>query len=184
MLPGNGNREQLRGVGGESLVAGKGVLIFYAKDIDGKIKAVIEPKGFYYLKNPTAKFRILGQQRMKKKGVSLIQDYGGEGTDILKCKRSGSGSVLPLEEGRGILLLKTFKHKPDGELKDKLQDYIKKLINKNNFLPHVIDLDELNVGADTVFILTKESCRTKTTNDCCTGGLDTQIQRFFKQWIS
>jgi hypothetical protein len=36
--------EVLRGVGGISGVAGKGVLIFYAKDVDGKVKAIIELK--------------------------------------------------------------------------------------------------------------------------------------------
>jgi hypothetical protein len=56
--------EVLRGVGGISGVTGKGVLVFYAKDIDGKVKAIIEPKGVY-LADPPAKFRILGQQKMK-----------------------------------------------------------------------------------------------------------------------
>jgi hypothetical protein len=52
--------DQLRGVGGNKGVAGKGCLVFYAKDIDGNIKAIIEPKEFY-LENSPAKFRILGQ---------------------------------------------------------------------------------------------------------------------------
>ncbi len=89
--------------------------MFYAKDIDGKAKAIIEPKGVY-LADPPARFRILGQQKMKKKGITLIQDYDDEGSDILKCKTSGA--VLPLEEGQGILLLfKTFRYQPNDELK-------------------------------------------------------------------
>ncbi len=105
--------EQLRGVGGSSRVAGKGVLVFYAKALDGSTKAVIEPKGIY-LVNPSAEFRILGQQRMKKQGLNLIQDYDEAGSDVLKCKRSDL--ILPLEEGEGILLLRTFKHQPDEVL--------------------------------------------------------------------
>jgi hypothetical protein len=97
---------ELRGVGGASGVAGKGTLVFFAKDIDGRIKAIIEPKGFY-LDDAPAKFRIIGQQKMKRKGINLVQDYDNEGTDILKCKRSGA--ILPLEEKGKILLLKTFK---------------------------------------------------------------------------
>ncbi len=64
------------------------LLIFYAKDMDGKMKAIIELKGFY-LENPPAQFRILGQQRMKHKGSCATQDYDDAGTDISKCKRSG-----------------------------------------------------------------------------------------------
>jgi hypothetical protein len=144
------NRDHLRGVGGASLVAGKGVLVFYVRDIYEKIKAIIEPKGFY-LKDAPAKFRILGQQKMKQKGINLIQDYDNEGTDILKCKRSDA--VLPLDEKGKILLLKTIKYRPNEELKQKLRDYATNLLKKNNSLPHVIDLEELNVGAETVVIL-------------------------------
>jgi hypothetical protein len=104
--PENNTSEELRGAGGSSRIAGKRVLVFYAKDVDGRTKAVIEPKRIY-LENPFAKFRILGQQRMKSKGLNLIQDYDNAGSDVLKCKKSGS--VLPLEEGEGILLLRTFK---------------------------------------------------------------------------
>ena len=53
----------LRGIGGTKGVAGKGCLVFYVKDIEGNMKAVLEPKGFY-LENPPAQFRIIGQQRM------------------------------------------------------------------------------------------------------------------------
>ncbi len=104
------------------------------------MKAIIEPRGFYIAK-PEAKFRILGQQRMKKKGLCVTQDYDDAGTDIIKCKRSGT--VLPLAEGGGILLLKTIKHYPDPDLREKLSDYAKSLVKKNNYLPHVVDLDEL-----------------------------------------
>jgi hypothetical protein len=79
--------DQLRGVGGNNGIAGKGCLVFYVKDIERNIKAIIEPRGFY-LENPVAKFRILGQQRMKSRGLCAIQDYDDQGTDILKCKRS------------------------------------------------------------------------------------------------
>ena len=81
----------------------------------------------------------------------MIQDYDDEGTDILKCKRSGS--VLPLEEGQGILLLKTFRYQPNDELKQKLKDYVGKLLNRKSLLPHMIDLEELNDGVETVLIM-------------------------------
>jgi hypothetical protein len=148
--------EVLRGVGGISGVAGKGVLIFYAKDVEGKVKAIIEPKGVYLADSP-ARFRILGQQKMKKKGITLIQDYDDEGTDILKCKRSGT--VLPLEEGQGILLLRTFRHKPNEELKQKLNDYVGNLLKGNNLLPHVIDLEALKDGDETVLIMNEGKLR-------------------------
>jgi hypothetical protein len=111
---------------------------------------IIEPRGFYIAK-PEAKFRILGQQRMKKKGLCVTQDYDDAGTDILKCKRSGT--ILPLAEGGGILLMKTIKHYPDPVLKEKLSDYARSLVKKNNFLPHVVDLDELTSEKETVLIL-------------------------------
>jgi hypothetical protein len=41
---------------------------------------------------------------MKKKGLSATQDYDDAGTDVLKCKRSGT--ILPLAEGGKILLVK------------------------------------------------------------------------------
>jgi hypothetical protein len=110
---------QLRGVGGNKGVSGKGCLVFYAKDTNGKVKAIIEPKGSY-LEDPPAQFRILGQQRMKKLGVCATQDYDDAGTDIVKCKRSGS--ILSLTEGGGLLLLKTFTYQPNEKLKQQLRD--------------------------------------------------------------
>ncbi len=112
---------QLRGVGGNNGVSGRGCLVFYAKDINGKVKAIIEPKGSY-LEDPPAQFRILGQQMMKKLGVCAIQDYDDAGTDIIKCKRSGS--ILPLTEGGGLLLLKTFMYYPNEKLKQQLRNYV------------------------------------------------------------
>jgi hypothetical protein len=142
--------DQLRGVGGNRGVAGKGCLIFYVKDMEGKVKAIIEPRGFY-LENPPAEFRILGQQRMKKLGVCATQDYDDAGTDILKCKRSGS--ILPLVERNGLLLIKTFQYRPDANLKQQLQKFVLDLKSKKKFLPHVVDLDELDNGQDTVLIM-------------------------------
>jgi hypothetical protein len=114
--------DQLRGVGGTSGIAGKECLVFYARDIDGKMKALIEPKGFY-LENPPAKFRILGQQRMKSKGVCAIQDFDDAGTDIIKCKRSGA--VIPLMESGRLLLLQTISYQPSDELKEQLRRYVR-----------------------------------------------------------
>ncbi len=118
-------------------MAGKGCLVFYVKDSNGKIKAILEPKGFY-LENPPSQFRIIGQQRMKHKGLCAIQDHDDAGSDILKCKRSGT--VLPLTEGRGLLLLKTIPYIPSAELQEQLRSYVKRLIQDNSFLPHVVDL--------------------------------------------
>jgi hypothetical protein len=130
---------------------GKGVWVSCVlRNIDGKVKAILEPKGFY-LKNPPAKFRILEQQRMKKLGVCATQDYNDAGTDILKCKRSGT--TLPLTESGGLLLIKTFSYHPDANLKQQLRNYILDLRKKNNFLPHVVDLDHLQREHDTVLIL-------------------------------
>jgi len=142
--------DQLRGVGGNRGVAGRGCLVFYVKDMEGKVKAIFEPRGFY-LENPPAEFRILGQQRMKKLGVCAIQDYDDAGTDILKCKRSGS--ILPLTEGSGLLLIRTFQYRPDANLKQQLQKYVVDLKSKNKFLPHVVDLDYLQQESKTVLIL-------------------------------
>jgi hypothetical protein len=142
--------DHLRGIGGTKGVAGKGCLVFYVKDMEGNMKAILEPKGFY-LENPPAQFRILGQQRMKHKGLCATQDYDDAGTDILKCKRSGT--VLPLTEGRRLLLLKTFAYTPTAELKEQLRSYVSKLRQDKNFLPHVVDLEELNSGKETVLIM-------------------------------
>jgi hypothetical protein len=151
--------DQLRGVGGNRGVTGKGCLVFYVKDMEGKVKAIIEPRGFY-LENPPAEFRILGQQRMKKLGVCATQDYDDAGTDILKCKRSGS--ILPLTEKSGLLLIKTFRYHPDDNLKQQLRNYIFDLKNKNNFLPHVMDLDYLQRGQDAVLILNEGKLKKDT----------------------
>jgi hypothetical protein len=78
---------------------------------------VIEPEGSY-IKNPPSKFRLIGQMRMKEMGVPLTQDYDDKGTDILKCKRSGT--TLPLKKGNGIQLLQTFAYLLDDELKEKI----------------------------------------------------------------
>ena len=142
--------DHLRGIGGSKGVAGKGCLVFYVKDSNGKMKAILEPKGFY-LENPPAQFRIIGQQRMKHKGLCATQDYDDEGTDILKCKRSGT--ILPLTEDRGLLLLKTFPYIPTDELKEQLRGYVNKLRQEKNFLPHVVDLEEMKVGNETVLIM-------------------------------
>jgi hypothetical protein len=114
------------------------------------MKAILEPKGFY-LENPPAQFRIIGQQRMKQKGLCATQDYDDAGTDILKCKRSGT--ILPLTEDRGLLLLKTFSYTLTNELKEQLRGYVNKLRQEKNFLPHVVDLEEMKVGKETVLIM-------------------------------
>jgi hypothetical protein len=114
-----GEDDHLRGIGGTNGVAGRGCLVFYVKDSEGKMKAILEPKGFY-LENPPAQFRIIGQQRMKHKGLCATQDHDDAGTDILKCKRSGT--ILPLTEGRGLLLLQTISYTPSAELKDQLRN--------------------------------------------------------------
>jgi hypothetical protein len=141
LSPGGKVSYELRGVGGISKSAGKGVMVLYSKDIDGKKKAVIEPRGIY-LDSAPSQFRILGQQKMKKRGVTLIQDYDDAGGDILKCKRSGT--VLPLLEEGGILLMKTFTYRPTDRMKEQLRNYVEKLVEGNNVLPHVIDLDEVD----------------------------------------
>ncbi len=146
---------QLRRVGGNNGVSGRGCLVFYAKDINGKVKAIIiEPKGSY-LEDPPAQFRILGQQRMKKLGVCAIQDYDDAGTDIIKCK--GSGIILPLTEGGGLLLL----YYPNEKLKQQLRNYIMDLKKSDNFLPHVVDLEELNRDHETVLIMNEGNLKTE-----------------------
>jgi hypothetical protein len=142
--------DHLRGIGGNNGVAGKGCLVFYVKDSNGKMKAILEPKGFY-LEDPPSQFRIIGQQRMKHKGLCAIQDHDDAGSDILKCKRSGT--VLPLTEGRGLLLLKTIPYIPSAELQEQLRSYVRRLKQDNSFLPHVVDLEEFALGNDTVLIM-------------------------------
>jgi hypothetical protein len=115
----------LRGIGETSGVSGTGTLIFFANDIEGKMKLVIEPEGSY-IANPPSQFRLIGQMRMKEMGVPLIQDYDDAGTDILKCKRSGT--ILPLKKGNGIQLLKTFANLLDNDLKEKIRGYFKNKI--------------------------------------------------------
>jgi hypothetical protein len=144
------NDDTRRGVGETNGMAGKGCLIFYAKDLAGKMHAILEPRGFY-LENPPAKFRILGQQRMKHKGLCVTQDYDNAGMDILKCKRSDT--ILPLAEQGRLLLLKTFSYQPEEELIQRLTDYVQGLKRKNYFLPHVIALDELVSEGRTVLIM-------------------------------
>jgi hypothetical protein len=159
--------DHLRGIGGNNGVAGKGCLVFYVKDSEGKMKAILEPKGFY-LENPPAQFRIIGQQRMKHKGLCATQDHDDAGTDILKCKRSGT--ILPLTEGRGLLLLRTFSYTPSAELQEQLRSYVRKLRQDNSFLPHVVDLEEMALGSDTVLIMNEGIPSTYITNRFATLG--------------
>ncbi len=49
--------------------------------------------------------------------------------------------------------MKTFSSTPDETLKHQLRSYVQDLKEGNSFLPHVVDLDELNRGQDTVLIL-------------------------------
>jgi hypothetical protein len=150
MNSGEDEDDDLRGIGGTSEVSGTGTLLFFAKDIEGTMKLVIEPEGSY-IANPPSKFRLIGQMRMKEMGVPLSQDYDDAGTDILKCKRSGT--ILPLKKGNGIQLLKTFTHPLDDELKEKIRGYVKKLKESNSFLPHVVDLKNMVNGENTVLIM-------------------------------
>ncbi len=149
-------QDHLQGVGGHSGIAGKGCLVFYVQDREGNLIVLIEPRGFY-LEKPTAKFRILGQQRMKKKGVCVIQDYDDAGTDILKCKRSGT--VLPLTEEDGLLLLQTISFKPEDELQQQIRRYVQELKLNDNFLPHVVDLQEFRKESGTVLIMNEASLK-------------------------
>ena len=116
----------------------------------GKMKLLIEPEGSY-IANAPSKFRLIGQMRMKEMGVPLSQDYDDKGTDILKCKRSGT--ILPLKKGNGIQLLKTFAHPMDDKLREKIRGYVRRLENANSFLPHVLDLEMLDKEEDTVLIM-------------------------------
>jgi hypothetical protein len=142
--------DKLRGVGGTTGVSGKGVMVIWTKDINDKTKIIIEPNATF-IENPPAKYRLIGQMRMKEMGVPLTQDYDDKGTDILKCKRSGS--TIPLIKGNGIQLLKTFRHKPKEELKEKIRSYVRRLTEEGSVLPHVVDLEELESGAETVLIM-------------------------------
>ena len=99
--------DKLRGVGGTTGVSGKGVMVIWAKDINDKTIMIIEPDATF-IENAPAQYRLIGQMRMKEMGVPLTQDYDDKGTDVLKCKRSGT--MIPLRKGNGIQLLKTFKY--------------------------------------------------------------------------
>ena len=65
MNSGEDEDDDLRGIGGTSGVSGTGTLLFFAKDIEGTMKLVIEPEGSYTA-NPPSKFRLIGQMRMKE----------------------------------------------------------------------------------------------------------------------
>ena len=161
-----GRDNQLRGIGGNNGVNGRGCLVFYVKDSTGKVKAILEPKGFY-LENSPAQFRIIGQQRMKHKGLCVIQDHDDAGSDILKCKRSGT--VLPLTEGQGLLLLKTIPYIPSADLQDQLRSYVQRLRQDDSLLPHVVDLHEVNSGSETVLLMNE-------------GNLDTEKYERLMHW--
>jgi hypothetical protein len=88
---------------------------------------------------------------MKHKGLCATQDYDDAGTDILRCKRSGA--ILPLTEGCGLLLLKTIPYQPSEALKQQLMIYAKNLRKSGNFLPHVVDLEGIESGDETVLIM-------------------------------
>jgi hypothetical protein len=96
---------------------------------------------------------------MKTKGLCVTQDYDDQGTDILKCKRSGT--IIPLMEAGRLLLLKTFSYQPDAALKGQLRSYIRMLKKSNNFLPHVVDLDAIPVNDSTVLILNEAKLKTE-----------------------
>ncbi len=159
--------DHLRGIGGNKGVAGRGCLVFYVKDSEGKMKAILEPKGFY-LENPPAQFRIIGQQRMKHKGLCVTQDHDDAGSDILKCKRSGT--ILPLTEGKGLLLLRTFSYTPSAELKEQLRKYVHKLGRDDTFLPHVVDLDEIAREPETLLILNEGKLKKENYESAASNG--------------
>ena len=124
--------------------------MIWTKDINDKTKIIIEPEATF-IENPPTKYRLIGQMRMKEMGVPLTQDYDDQGTDILKCKRSGT--TIPLIKGNGIQLLKTFRYKPKEELKEKIRSYVRRLTEEGSVLPHVVDLEEMESGTETVLIM-------------------------------
>ncbi len=50
-------------------------------------------------------------------------------------------------------MLRTFRYKPNDKMERQLKEYAKNLVKANDFLPHVLDLDELSKGDDTVLLL-------------------------------
>ena len=61
--------------------------------------------------------------------------------------------MIPLKKGNGIQLLKTFKFKPTDALKNKIRSYVQRLSVEGSFLPHVVGLEELEDGEETVLIM-------------------------------
>jgi hypothetical protein len=65
--------------------------------------------------------------------------------------------VLPLTEGRRLLLLKTFAYTPTAELKEQLKNYAIKLKEGKNSLPHVVFSKDMISGKETVLIMNEEN---------------------------
>jgi hypothetical protein len=67
--------------------------------------------------------------------------------------------VLPLTEGGRLLLLKTIAYTPTAELKEQLMNYAHRLRNGKDILPHVVDLEEIMRGTDTVLIMNEANLK-------------------------
>jgi hypothetical protein len=97
--------------GGSNVVGGIGPMLVYAINMDGEPVCIVDDNAVWIEASPQQpRFRVLGQMRLKEKGLSLQQCYRGN-LDVWKCTRAGE--VIPLTEQEGILVLETPKMASD-----------------------------------------------------------------------
>ena len=92
--------------GGLNTIGGIGTMVVYTKNTQGATRCIIDTDAVYVeadAKQP--KFRVLGQMRMRKKGLVLRQCHDDTETDVLLCRRTKE--TIPLEEQNQILVLET-----------------------------------------------------------------------------
>ena len=93
---------------------------------DGKQVFIVDPCAVLLESKPgDPQFTVFAQQRLKKRGLPLKQNYMGTKDDVLYCERNDR--IVLLQEDNGILVLKKGKRcashmKTVGSLAELLKD--------------------------------------------------------------
>ena len=125
--------------GGRNRVGGIGPLLICVLNDNNEPRFIIEEHSVYI--EPTKdqpRFRVLGQSRLKQKGLALKQCYRGD-LDALVCRRSKE--VIPVTECNGISVVDTVDFKIDDKNKEAFQAAAKAVMRGD--APAVLSLAEI-----------------------------------------
>jgi len=120
------NSVSLNGVGeGGPEVLARGPMLISTYDDQGRQTFLLDPGGVLIASSEKqARLRIFGQQRVKRFGYHVVQDYVSN-TDTLNYK---DNIKIPLETIRGILMVKTIPWNMNPKQMERLNDLVDDVI--------------------------------------------------------